>query len=287
MSAEAGPISHESPHRGIALPQEALSVCLLKLGMSRTILLVTASSTVLSLGITAVLMSLFGVTSRRFWLVAMSIATLAPLIIATLQAFILVAVLHHLHASRELARKLALTDELTGLYNRHHFNDRAAAEFQLSTRQNLPLSVVLIDADHFKSINDCHGHSAGDMALQAIARACTRSIRLSDVLGRYGGDEFALLLPITDTDAAVAVAERIRETVEAMQVDVREELSLRVTVSLGIATLAPAGGSLDELIRRADRALYHAKHSSRNRVGLDRGGVLEVVAMPIGQGGVS
>jgi len=141
-------------------------------------------------------------------------------------------------------------------------------EFVRARRYQRPLSCLMLDLDHFKSINDRHGHAAGDEVLRAAAKACRDSVRELDLLGRFGGEELVALLPETEASiAASVVAERIRRTVEALCVKAGEH-TVTVTVSIGVADNASAG-SLEELLAAADRALYAAKRLGRNRVARD------------------
>jgi diguanylate cyclase (GGDEF)-like protein len=128
-----------------------------------------------------------------------------------------------------------------------------------------PLSAVLLDLDHFKRVNDTHGHSRGDEVLAAVAATLRSSLRESDFVGRYGGEEFLILLPDTGKHEARTVAEKVRAAVDAIAL---ANLELRVTASLGVATLPDDGGDADTLVRAADRALYSAKGRGRNRVEL-------------------
>lgn len=170
----------------------------------------------------------------------------------------------------EQLRELATCDSLTGAANRRHFVELAQRERERSLRAGSPMSVCLLDVDHFKRINDQHGHAAGDHALIALVRAAKGALRASDVLGRLGGEEFALLLPDTDLAGALQVAERVRAAVAAIEVPALDErtsappTSIRVTISLGVAELGRE--SLEDLLKRADRALYAAKDQGRDRI---------------------
>ena len=160
---------------------------------------------------------------------------------------------------------LATTDGLTRLYNRRHFMERAESEFLRSQRYKRELSVFLIDADHFKLINDEHGHEGGDRALRMLAEACRQGLRQLDVIGRYGGEELVVLLPETSAALAFEAAERLRHSVEQLQIQ-GVEGQIRLTVSIGVATAGDHTESVAALINMADRALYEAKRNGRNRV---------------------
>ncbi|MBX3705636.1 MAG: diguanylate cyclase [Pseudomonadales bacterium] len=161
---------------------------------------------------------------------------------------------------------LAHTDPLTGLSNRRYFMQRLHEEIERARRHGHPLSVALLDLDHFKIINDTFGHDAGDQVLRAVARTIFGVKRSSDVAARFGGEEFALLLPETDPAGAARVAERLREAIESLLVPRPAGAPLSVTTSIGVATLHSPEAGLDNLLIRADRALYDAKRAGRNRV---------------------
>lgn len=161
-------------------------------------------------------------------------------------------------------RALATRDSLTNAANRRHFVELAERERERSLRSGASLSVCLFDADHFKSVNDNYGHVAGDHVLTAMARAAQSMLRAADVLGRLGGEEFAILLPDTDVVGARAVAERVRNAVSESVVP-SERADIRVTISIGVAELQNEE-SFESLLKRADRMLYEAKDLGRNRV---------------------
>lgn len=162
-------------------------------------------------------------------------------------------------------KRLATTDPLTGLGNRAHFIDSAEAELRRADRFNRDLTVLMLDIDFFKRINDRHGHAAGDEALRVFSRVLGRETRAVDLLGRVGGEEFAVVLPETGIDAGLQIAERVRAAVEQASFVFHHSEPIHFTVSIG-ASLLQAGDSLDSLLARADDALYRAKHAGRNRV---------------------
>ena len=163
----------------------------------------------------------------------------------------------------------ALREPLTGLYNRRHFQERFAAEVAVAHRHNRPLSLLMIDVDRFKRVNDKHGHLAGDEVLKTVARALQQGIRIEDVLARFGGEEFVVLAREAELSEAKAVAERLRQLVEVAQTrwesghDVA--VGIAVTVSIGVAQLGPAETERD-LFEAADEAVYQAKKNGRNRI---------------------
>jgi diguanylate cyclase (GGDEF)-like protein len=157
--------------------------------------------------------------------------------------------------------ELATTDELTGVKNRRRFREDIEAHLALAMRQHLPLSLVMLDVDHFKKFNDAFGHQAGDQVLRRVAGILREGVRLHDVVARYGGEEFVILLPATDANRACDVAERLRRMIEEAQ-----GTPGAVTASLGVTTFDGGDCDIETLVERADQALYHAKQSGRNRV---------------------
>lgn len=161
-------------------------------------------------------------------------------------------------------KRLATTDALTHLYNRRHFFALSYAEFSKSLRHKRPLSFIMMDVDEFKSINDTYGHAAGDHALTMLAECCQEAIRESDIVGRIGGEEFAICCPDADLQGTYAVAERIRQLCESKTICFNEQ-EFTFTVSLGITTRGQLDEEFDLLLNRADQLLYQAKRSGRNR----------------------
>ena len=162
--------------------------------------------------------------------------------------------------------QLSRKDPLTGVDNRRLFMELAAREAAVAVRSNVPMTLLMLDIDHFKLINDQNGHKAGDDVLCAFARACRGVLRNSDVFARIGGEEFAALLPNTRIDKAREVAERLRCAVERIGTEVSAGVRCKVTVSIGMAQFSGLGDSVDRVLNRADRALYAAKEAGRNRV---------------------
>jgi diguanylate cyclase (GGDEF)-like protein len=166
--------------------------------------------------------------------------------------------------TREDLLQQATHDPLTGVFNRRHLEDVLRQELDRAERHARPLAVAMMDADHFKSINDTYGHQTGDEVLRAISDRCRKTLRSNDILGRYGGEEFAIVFPETSLDEAGAVAERLRAAVGDEPIKVGDN-ALGVTVSIGLAAFAP-GNDLEKLFQRADSALYTAKQDGRNLV---------------------
>jgi diguanylate cyclase (GGDEF)-like protein len=170
----------------------------------------------------------------------------------------------------DLLAQRAMIDGLTGLWNRRYFEERLSAETSLSERNGAPLSLVMLDVDHFKKINDTHGHPFGDEVLRAVARAASTRVRASDVFCRYGGEEFAVLLPNTDAPRAQTLAEDLRASIESLKLTKAKD-PVPVTASFGVADRAPRQPP-EALLQSADGALYDAKRGGRNKV-MSRHGV--------------
>lgn len=164
-------------------------------------------------------------------------------------------------------RELANTDELTGVGNRRRFMLAAAEAFVAARRDARPLSVVLLDIDGFKEINDTHGHAVGDQLLREAARMWTPVLRDNDLLARVGGDEFAVLLPGTDADGVVHIGSRLHAATHDVVVPSADGASVTMTATVGIATLTTAETTVDHLLRRADESMYDAKDAGRDRIG--------------------
>lgn len=162
-------------------------------------------------------------------------------------------------------RRLAETDDLTGLLNRRAFFAAAADAMNYFKRYKRPIAVLMVDIDHFKSINDAHGHPAGDGVIKRVAELIDDCVRSTDKAGRFGGEEFVILLREVDDTMARGLAERIRATIESATI-LYGRLELRVTVSVGVATVSDTDRDIADLIERADQSLYTAKNSGRNRV---------------------
>ncbi|MEU4623715.1 GGDEF domain-containing protein [Actinoplanes sp. NPDC023801] len=162
-------------------------------------------------------------------------------------------------------RHAAVTDGLTGLRSRRFFEQALGNQGDRSARLGVPVSVLLLDIDHFKSVNDTYGHNGGDRVLVEVTHRLRELVRPGDVVARYGGEEFAVLLPDTTTAEAGEVAERIRRGISAAPIAVGDSRLHNVTISCGIAGM-PAAGTTEELVLAADRALYAAKHAGRNRI---------------------
>ena len=180
---------------------------------------------------------------------------------------LITAIGHHISIALENARlyTLAITDELTQLFTIRHFQHRMEEEVSRYHRYGQKLSLLMLDIDRFKSVNDRYGHPCGDFVLKELARILKSSVREVDVVARYGGEEFAILLPEADPKAASVVAERIRKAVEAHTFTF-DGVSLNITISIGVASCPKDADNVKDLVSFADRALYRAKERGRNRV---------------------
>jgi diguanylate cyclase (GGDEF)-like protein len=170
-----------------------------------------------------------------------------------------------LQASNQKLQQLSSTDRLTSLYNRGHWEEALKLEYAKFSRYGHVAALIMFDIDHFKQVNDTYGHPFGDQVIQRVASVAKDMVRDADVLGRYGGEEFAVLLPGTDQEGGRILAERLREAIEAAEVFFEGE-RVAFTVSLGVAQLTAEVAEYKQLIERADRALYASKKGGRNRV---------------------
>lgn len=170
---------------------------------------------------------------------------------------------------KKLERELeyqARTDFLTGISNRRHFLDLADLELARARRYGRPFSILMLDLDLFKSVNDRYGHRIGDLALQKVVEVCGQILREVDVFGRLGGEEFGIILPETDAEQALQVADRVRQAVATASIVLPQGGSVGITTSIGVATYSEDDPDVDGVLNRADRALYEAKRSGRDRV---------------------
>jgi diguanylate cyclase (GGDEF)-like protein/PAS domain S-box-containing protein len=174
----------------------------------------------------------------------------------------------------EELRRQAHVDYLTGVYNRRHFMERAEHELRRAVRYGSPLSILMLDIDHFKQINDRYGHKIGDTVLKAVADLSHATFRDVDIIGRLGGDEFAVLLPETNLQFAIEAAERLRETITNARIPFSDGAPMSFSVSIGASSVSPSSNHIDALLNLADEALYKAKEGGRNRV-WGSGAVLE------------
>jgi diguanylate cyclase (GGDEF)-like protein/PAS domain S-box-containing protein len=167
---------------------------------------------------------------------------------------------------RTILEQQSIRDALTGLYNRRHFEDRLQQELERSSRTHSPLSLIMLDIDHFKVFNDTYGHDAGDYVLQSVSHYLKASLRLCDIVCRYGGEELVIILPDTSLEAAQEIAEGLRQAIAALSLSYEQQLLGQVTASFGVASCPKQEPSRLALVKAADGALYRAKHQGRNQV---------------------
>lgn len=176
------------------------------------------------------------------------------------------AIYHTMHkAAMKKLEVASRVDGLTQLYNRAHWQSRLVEEFSRAGRYQHPMSLLLFDLDHFKSTNDTYGHLGGDAVLVAVAELVRQSLRESDVAGRYGGEEFGIILPDTDAEGAFVVAERLRKSIEGFKVPF-EKTTIGMSASIGVVGFVAGLKDAEEMIAKADDALYKAKEGGRNQV---------------------
>jgi diguanylate cyclase (GGDEF)-like protein len=246
-----------------------IKTSLRRFGLWPVVVAVTVISVLASLGIAGLIHAI--VLQEPMPVVAWLLSIGCPLVIAPTMSAGSFALLLRLDEAHERLRVISDTDYLTGVYNRRYFMDRLREEADRSARGGPVFSVALIDVDNFKAVNDLHGHLAGDELLCAVARVCREQVRSIDTFARFGGEEFAVLLPQTEPGQAVQWLERLREAVAELRVELATG-TLRVTVSIGVASPEPAAVQpavqIDATLRVADEALYRAKREGKNRVAL-------------------
>ncbi|HDZ56399.1 MAG TPA: GGDEF domain-containing protein [Pseudomonas xinjiangensis] len=190
-----------------------------------------------------------------------------------------IKILEDIRSSQDELKKQAATDPLTKLYNRRFFFSEADYLLELAKNSRTPLSILMVDIDHFKSVNDSYGHACGDQVIIELAHTLKKQSRAKDVVARFGGEEFVVLLPDADLQEASRCAERIRAAVQTLEVTINVNDIVRSTVSIGVAEISVGHESVEAALNRADKALYDAKKSGRNRVLIEGPelGELEVV----------
>lgn len=187
------------------------------------------------------------------------VSRLILLLTASVLSFVVVT------RTQELVR-LSTRDPLTGLFNRGYLHERVTSEISRAQRGGQPLTIAMVDVDHFKSFNDTHGHAAGDLVLQAIADTLRRSFRITDIVSRYGGEEFVIAMPDTDALSAARKLESVRQSIEGTPVRTSGGKAVHVTISAGLAACPQDGTTEAGLLAAADARLFQAKDSGRNRI---------------------
>jgi diguanylate cyclase (GGDEF)-like protein len=230
-----------------------------------TIPVIVAASVAASVGALFLLVELLGHGYGPTFGRSLTIAIAAPTLVSAPIGGYIVHLLREVDRARQLAQALAWHDPLTGRLNRRRMIELGERELAIARRAGRPVTAALIDIDDFKRINDQHGHAGGDAVLRAVAVAVAAQLRSTDFVARWGGEEFALILPDTDIEQAGPVAERVRAAVEALALPLGEALVQRCTISIGLSQ-ALAEERFDPWIDRADRAMYRAKAAGKNRV---------------------
>jgi diguanylate cyclase (GGDEF)-like protein len=237
-----------------------------RFGIWGTTAFFTAVSCALSLVVTLILMvGVFGGMN----LVAFVLAVAVPLTCSPVMIVVLLRLAEELQHTRQELHRLSITDDLTQVHNRRYFFGLARREIARVSRYGGQLSIALLDLDGFKELNDRHGHSAGDAALQAVASACRMTMRETDAFARLGGEEFAALLPNTQGRGALEIAERLRTRVAECDIPWQGQ-RLHVTASVGLAEYGEHCASVERLLHAADEALYTAKRAGKNRTVIAR-----------------
>lgn len=261
MDAQLAP---ETP--GLSQTLAGLTGWVRRVGPARVTLVLTALVSIGSLLLTWAALRLSGYQHMgNAWWISMVVPIPLTVVFGGLSTYLLSA----LERARSQVHDLAMLDPLTGLCNRRRFLTAAKRELDLATRHGQPVAVLMLDIDHFKLINDVHGHAVGDRMLVEVGQRCASALRTTDLLARWGGEEFMALLPNTSVEQARILAERVRETIAVSASVQLHDRSVRATVSVGAAG-SQAGHrlALDELLRVADVQLYEAKRAGRNRVSI-------------------
>jgi diguanylate cyclase (GGDEF)-like protein len=211
------------------------------------------------------LLMFFTCDDREGFMSGLVISAIVPGIVAPSAGHVILKLLIELDQTRAQLKLLATRDSLTGSLNRYSLLQAFEHELQRAQSGDLPLSVLLVDVDDFKQINDQHGHAVGDCALQHLVSLCSQVSRRDDLFARYGGEEFVLLLPGAPQHRATEVAERLCQWIAQNPLELPEHPGVPLTVSIGVASLTPGDRDTDTVLARADAALYAAKNAGRNR----------------------
>lgn len=235
---------------------------ILKLGRLPFTILVTIFSVISSVTITFII---DGIMNRPIPLSGLIASISAPLLLAPLFTWVILGLLFRIHHMQEEMRELATYDQLTGVYSRRAFLEISNQYFEVAKREQKQIAVLFIDIDYFKKINDGYGHAIGDVVLRTVAEEISNTIRKSDILGRYGGEEFIISILNAGEEDALIVAEKIRNIVHGKIIVIGDH-SIFASISIGISiSRREVPTSLDDLIHEADKAMYVSKNSGRNR----------------------
>ena len=240
-----------------------LRLVLRRAGLWPAVIAITVLAVAGSVAIAAFAYAVFLGTALPLHSLVISVA--CPVVISPLISAVVLKFIVELDRAHERLRELSNLDHLTGAYNRKYFMERLHKEIERSNRYRSRLSVAFIDIDDFKDINDRHGHLGGDEVLKQFAQTCIAAMRQSDLFARFGGEEFAVLLPETGQDEALQFLERLRARVARLRVDLPRGPA-GVTVSIGHTNLSGAASEVNSILRAADEAMYRAKRGGKNQV---------------------
>ncbi len=259
-----------APAASVTPRQEGVSFRLRDFFLRNTPLVGTVATTLASM-ITSLALTLAGSLvllphgSPVFWAM-LAIGLTIPLLVAPPAAWTVIHLAHELAAARRVVEQLAIVDVPTGVFTRRHFDDIGSREFERAQRSDLPLTLLMLDLDDFKQINDRHGHIIGDAVLQAVGKACLGNVRPYDIVARYGGEELVVLLTATADAGAATLAERLRCAIAALSIATPHGQVVTPTASIGVAARDASTPTLEALVARADAAMYEAKRAGKNRV---------------------
>jgi two-component system, cell cycle response regulator len=246
--------------------QQSWRQIVLRSPVGLTVAAVAACSVTLSVGALFALTAAFHLGFDGDFPMYVGIAVAIPLMVSVPVSWFIVRLLREVEAAREQAQRQAWQDDLTGLYNRRRFAELAQRELELARRNGRTPMAVVMDLDDFKLINDRHGHAFGDRLLAAAAQAIGQALRGTDLAARWGGEEFALLLPHSGTSEGIEVVDRVLLALRALRIEAADGRSVGCTASIGVAAPLAHSECFERLIERADRAMYRAKLDGKNRV---------------------
>lgn len=238
---------------------------ILGMGHYRSVFAITLFSILMSVIINGVIMTLFWWKGIEVLLKASLVAAIIPGVVAPLASNLVVKLLFELEDVQTQLLEMVNRDPLTKVYSRRYLMDCLEIESARTLRLNEPMSLLILDADNFKSVNDRYGHVNGDVVLQKIAQVCESTLRPYDVIARFGGEEFVVVLLNTPLPEACTIAERIRENVAVTTIELASGESIRITISIGIGLFTPPDPKCINLLSRADKGLYNAKNNGRNQ----------------------
>jgi diguanylate cyclase (GGDEF)-like protein len=242
------------------------SELILKLGRIRSVTLVTLVSIALSVAFTAIAVSLFFDVSTENLQIHLKVAVLVALTIAPILTYGLIQLLFKISELEKETRNLATYDALTGLLSRRVFYELTAHQLKVACREKSSIALMMLDVDEFKKINDSHGHFAGDQALKLLGKIIVDTVRVSDIAGRIGGDEFIFCLPNTDADGAKVLGNRLIAKANSAKFNFNGK-EIKIGLSVGVhAVVLEHGYEMSDLFHQADLALYEAKRQGKNQV---------------------